>query len=203
MSVPTIAIPAELAAKFAANRARYGDLKMMADQPEGDAKSPESQDDQKPDEKPDDAAENDEKLGESGKKALQQERDARKALERQVASLSESKKVLDSLASVFGGEKKAEQVDLAKEIADLKANLEVSELARQHGITDEKDIDLIRLASPDARSALAARLKPAEHGTPKPEHRSDRSVGRGANGEGRATSVASGRDLYNERHGKK
>jgi len=147
----------------------------------------------------------DEPLGEGGKKALESERKARQALEAQVKELTPMKDTLARLTAALGGEKKGATpedaiADVTARFDKLQEDLEVERLARTHGITDEKDIVLLRSTSADARSDLAARLKPS---TNPPNPKPDGSAARGASGEGKATSVATGRDLYAERHGKK
>ena len=147
----------------------------------------------------------DELLGEGGKKALAAERKARQALEAQVKELAPMKDTLARLTAALGADHKgatpeAAIADITSRFDKLQDDLGVERLARLHGITDEKDIVLLRSTSADARSDLAARLKP---GTNPPNPKPDKSAARGASGEGKATSVATGRDLYAERHGKK
>lgn len=133
---------------------------------------------------------------------LAKERDARQALQKQVDELAPLK---DLAAAINGGKQKdddkgATPEDAIKAVNDLRDELAVERLARANGITDEKDIAILLGTKADARSDLAARLKPGTTtGTPKP----DPSAGRGSGGDGKATSVATGRALYEERHGKK
>jgi len=136
---------------------------------------------------------------------LAKERDARQALEAQVKELAPMKDTLARLAAAFGADSKGATpetaiADITSRFDKLQDDLGVERLARLHGITDEKDIVLLRSTSTDARSDLAARLKP---GTNPPNPKPDGSAARGAGGDGKATSVATGRDLFAERHGKK
>lgn len=118
----------------------------------------------------------DQPLGEPGIKALEAEREARKGLEQQLAQMREG------LASVFGvkpdGKATAEELvsTLSKQVGDLQHSALVDRLARQNGITDDDDIDLLRSAKDeDAMTRLATRLaakaEPDETkpGTPKPD----------------------------------
>lgn len=203
-STLTLNDPASIQALIDFHRTTFGGWQMVDD---GDgAKS-----DDKPDDKPEAGEsksktpdrDDDEPLGEGGKKALATERAARQALEAEVKKLTPMKETLERLTAALGGEKKGATpedaiADVTARFDKLQEDLDVERLARTHGITDEKDIALLRSTSADARSDLAARLKPSTT-TPKP----DRSAARGGAGDGKATSVATGRDLYAERHGKK
>ena len=200
--------PVELQARIDAHTARFAGLMMSAAPAEGEPGSQNSESVQMPNEgaKPDDG---DKPLGPNGEKALKAERQRAADLEKQVKELSGLKPLADALTAAFGGGKGAKPedavADLTAQFDQMKADLEVERLARQHNITDEKDIDLLRKTSPDARSDLAARLQPAKSSStgtgsnPKP----DPSAGRGAGEESKTTTVAAGRDLYAERHGKK
>ena len=80
----------------------------------------------------------------------------------------ENKTELDALKAQFAalgealtGKKSGQGADLTAAVANLTTRLEVSELARTHGITDADDIATLQ-AIPDAeaRTRLAARLAP-------------------------------------------
>ena len=117
----------------------------------------------------------DQPLGDGGKKALEAEREARKSLEQQLAQMREG------LASVFGvkpdGKATAEELvsTLSQQVESLQRSALVDRLARQNGITDDNDIDLLRSAKDeDAMTRLATRLAAqaaadAAPGTPKPD----------------------------------
>ena len=200
--MPTI--PSELAEIIATHKALFGGFTMTADQAADKLDSA----DPKADEKAADGAKpnEDKPLGPNGEKALQQERQARQELERQIRELAPLKAQMDAIAAVFGGEAKGAKPEdavaaLANEFGTLKSDLEVERLARTHGITDEKDIDLLRKTSADARSDLAARLKPTTIalGGPRP----DPSIGMGGGGsKANSSSVSAGRELFTERHQK-
>ena len=196
-------MPVDLADIIDTHRRLFGGLVMMADEPA-----------EKTEDKPAEKTEGDkpeEKLQEGGLKALQAERDARKALEAKVKELEGAKGVLDKLAEVFAkdGQKPDPNADLAAQVAELlkrdedaKAEKARDALARQvakaNDIIDVTDIELLaKQADEDAMKALAARLKgvPAARG-PKP----DPSQGKGGSGSANGGSVTAGRDLYHERH---
>lgn len=143
-------------------------------------------------------------LGDAGKKALNRERDARKAAEKK-ASAMEAKvtALIDGLKTGLGI--KADGSDdpadliggLRTELEGLKHSALVDAVARRHGITDETDLTFLRSAKDqDAMDALAKRLAPTkddDEGTkgkstgPRP----DPSQGRGSGGSGaRPSSVA-------------
>ncbi len=206
--MPQSIIPADLQTIIDTHRRLFGGWTMMADAPadaaaeakadpaKDAAKAPEAQ---KADSKPAD----DQPLGEGGKKALETEREARKALERQMNDLRQG------LASLAGGAdpKGATPEDAIAELIDqftsLKDDLEVERLARQHGITDERDITLLRKSSADARSDLAARLKPTGTTNPPGNPKPDPSVGKGGGDtKSNSSTVSAGRELFAERHKK-
>lgn len=152
-------------------------------------------------------------LGEAGKKALAQERDARKSAEKR-ASAMEAKvtALIDGLKTGLGVEAAGSDdpadliAGLRTEIDGLKHTTLVDTVARRHGITDETDLEFLRSAKDrDAMNALAKRLAPAadkdddsddaadkDKGKKKPASpRPDPSQGKGGGGSGaRPTSVA-------------
>lgn len=156
-----------LNATFVRNASRFGGWKMMAEpEPKPDPvidpkTSP------KPDPKPDD-----EPLGDGGKKALQAERDARKALETEMADLKKS------IAEAFGVKPASDKdadvlVAVQESLAEIKRESAVLRLANEHQITDKDDLELLAAThDPDAQGKLAARLaakKDDGPGTPKPD----------------------------------
>ena len=167
--------PAELLERINARRARIpAGLMMMAD--EAGATPAEDAPEVKPDE-------GDKPLGPGGEKALREEREARKALEKEVAALKGSTGVLDALRKALNpdGDKPDPDVDLAQQVAELrrerdeaKAEKERAALAQQIagdvGVADIRDVALIaKQSGEDAMRALAERLKGATPAVPKPD----------------------------------
>lgn len=162
------AMPPELAATIARHLEMFEGYSMMADAdqaPEAPTETgdqPEARGQSKPAEQ----------LGEPGLKALHEERDARKALERQFTQLREALSgALGDKADPKSGVD--EQINaLTDELAKLTNQTQIDKLARVHGITDDKDLELLSQTAPEAREALAVRLAPAkEADQPKPERR--------------------------------
>lgn len=115
----------------------------------------------------------------------------------------------DGLKSALGvDDKKIDVASLVKglsdEIGSLKHQNLVNAVARDHGITEAKDIAILASVTDQAvMTTLAERLKPSEDnskpgkpGTPQP----DPSAGRGGgSGSGAVTKgVSAGRDLWDE-----
>lgn len=117
----------------------------------------------------------DEPLGEPGKKALDAEREARKALEGQMSQMREA------FAAALGtkADKKTSVEDMVAQLQEQFTTLQrsnlVSTIARENSITDADDIATIAEASTEeGMRRIATRLAAAnEPGTPKP----DRSQG--------------------------
>lgn len=156
-----------LSETFARNSARFGGWKMMADDPKPDPVKDPKTDPEKDEPKPDD-----EPLGDGGKKALQAERDARKALENEMADLKKS------IAEAFGVKPSADKdsdvlATVQTELADMRHEAAVLRFANQHQITDADDLALLGgVKDADAMGKLAARLaakKDDGPGTPKPD----------------------------------
>lgn len=111
-------------------------------------------------------------LGAGGKQALKSERDARKALEKQVADLTAAQTAqMARLAEAFGltpqngGAPNADDVvsGLQDRIGALEHSTLVYQLVAQHGITDQADIDLLMgTQGGEAVGKLAARLAPKD-----------------------------------------
>ena len=109
-----------------------------------------------------------EPLGAASVKALQQEREARGELEKQLKAMQDQ---FAGLAEAFGvkaekGAKPDETVArLTQTVGDIQKSLQVERLARQNRITDEDDIaTLLAVSDEGARAKLAARLAPADPG---------------------------------------
>lgn len=176
MSTTHPTMPAALAEVIATHRALFGGFTMMADEQQQTDPSDSGADagEQKKDDAP---------LGEGGLKALQEERDARKELERQ---LNEFRRGMAELSGQKADSKTSVDDQLAalsNRIAELSSQTEVDALARRHGITDDKDLDLLRQTSGDARAVLAERLAPKPDEAekkPQPKRRPDPDPSQGA-----------------------
>lgn len=134
--------PADLAEVIALHKAMFGGWVMQADDPEapqgegepapdpaGGFKSPESRD--------------------SVLSDLATERSERKRLQKQIEQLQQA----------LGVDAKSKDVDLGAEIARLTTRLDVSDLARQHGVTDADDLaTLTAIADAEVRAKAAERL---------------------------------------------
>ena len=122
-------------------------------------------------------ADGDEPLGDGGKRALEAEREARRALEGQVTQMREA------FATALGTkpDKKASVEDMVSQLQEQFSTMQratlVSAIARENEITKADDIALIEdAATEEGMRRIAARLKAAAEsapGTPKP----DRSQG--------------------------
>lgn len=127
----------------------------------------------------DQAKSGDEPLGEGGKKALDAERDARKAAEGQLSTLrGEFDAFKAALTEAVGvkPEKGKEADPLAQvqqQLAQMQRENAVFRIAAEHAISDKDDLDLLRSATDEqAMSKLAGRLAAkadATPGTPKPD----------------------------------
>lgn len=101
-------------------------------------------------------------LGEPGLNALRQEREARERLEREVGPLRQQ---MEALSRVFGGESttgKPEDVvaTLQQQVAEMRHNTLVNDVARRHGITNDEDVAVLREVRDEAvMTRLAERLK--------------------------------------------
>ncbi|MGW0016930.1 hypothetical protein ACWDUD_01540 [Rhodococcus sp. NPDC003382] len=125
----------------------------------------------------------DEQLGEGGKKALDAERAARKAAEQEVAKYKAAAEK-DRLAKLDDQQRAEAERDAEKSRAEkLEAELAVERAARKHGITDDKDLELLAGVPADKVEALAKRLAAT--------NASANSAGRSGNGVGGSKSTAS------------
>lgn len=140
-------------------------------------------------EAPTEGAKPDEQLGDAGLRALQSERDARKALEAQVAQLRQG------LASLAGTDDKSgdplaalsARIDqMSSQLTAAEHSRKVGQVARENGITDPVDIQLLESATDEATlNLLVTRFKahstPGEQVQPGPL-RPDLTQGGGAQG---------------------
>ncbi|GAA1436333.1 hypothetical protein GCM10009616_35840 [Microlunatus lacustris] len=154
---------------------------------------------------PDDGKDDEKGLGEAGKKAIKSERDARKALEKElsdfkVAQADQAKKLAEALGIETKDAKSSDDVldTLKAEVDELRLERLVDKVARDSKVTDEDDIALIRAAgSEDAMRKLAGRLAPkgdaradkAGAGQQRRFPRPDPSQGQGGAETGRPTSI--------------
>lgn len=104
-------------------------------------------------------------LGESGIKALREERAARERLEQAM------KDQRSALLKAFGVETDKPGEDIVKtlqeQVAEMRHNTTVSDVARRHGITDDSDVELLRNARDEATMLrLAERLKTTPSAAP-------------------------------------
>lgn len=139
----TITTPAELAEVIDLHRQMFGGWAMQADEvPDatiedqqkdaGGFKSPESRDSVLAD--------------------LATERAERKRLAAQLQKLTEA----------LGADPKAKDFDAADAIAKISARLDVAELARKHGVTDDDDIEVLSsITDPAVRAKAAERFAAA------------------------------------------
>ena len=145
-----------LAETIERNRARFGGMRMMADDP-NPKPDPKKADEPKPDES---------KLGDAGQRAIQAEREARKKAEQDLASLrTEFDGFKTSLTEAFGVKPDKDKDDnetlatIQQQLADMRGESEVLRLANEHSITDKDDLELLSSAKDsEARSKLAVRL---------------------------------------------
>lgn len=159
-----------------------------------------------------------EALGDAGKRALDAmkaakkaataERDAaRAAADQAAADLGAIKDALAKALGLGNDDAKDDTSELVSSLQQRVAGMElensVSALAREHGITDETDLALLRsVTDPEARKTWAARLArsqaasgntPGKPGTPRP----DPSQGKG--GDGAAARPTSVRQVMEDR----
>lgn len=110
----------------------------------------------------------DEALGPAGLKALQEEREARKLLEKQVTEMSGTKATLDALKAALGPEAtKVNPEDAVKAVTSkveaLERQLLVERVAREHKISSADDIKMLGdLTTEEQIRTWAKRLAPEE-----------------------------------------
>lgn len=187
-----------LAETFDRNRALFGDARMMADG-DGDKAAEGAASDKSTDGDKGEKPTGDEPLGEGGKKAIEAEREARKAAEDQMKALKgEFDNFKGALTTALGikpeGDDKGTDALTAvqEQLAAIKHESAVLRLANEHKITDATDLELLATAKgADSMKKLAERLAPKEQDrdakSRKPQP--DRSQG-GGNGESGSKSVA-------------
>jgi hypothetical protein len=217
----TILTPAQtawLSATIDRNRLIFGDARMMAEDADADDGVGGGDDDKSDADKDADKGKGvdksgDEPLGEPGKKALDAERDARKAAEQQVTALKGEfdgfKTALTTALGIKGKEGDGAEDALTavqKELASIRHEAAVLRLANEHKITDAKDLEILKTATDeDSMKKLAERLAPSEENQrdaksrtrPKP----DRGQG-GSSSDGKKGALVglSGSDLYDRLH---
>ncbi len=134
----------------------------------------------------DDPATTDDQLGEGGKKALQAERDARKALEDQVKALTttqgSNQALMDGLREALGVKSgKTTEAELLttlqEQMADMQRATLVGQVARANKITDPDQLAKIEAAPNEASMKVIAELLADRNtaaaastpGTPRPD----------------------------------
>lgn len=148
----------------------------------------------------------DEPLGPPGKKALDSERERGDRLERELREFKaqqteQTKRIAEAFGVKTDGAKPEDlSAEALKEVGNLRRELLVERLARQHHIDDDGDLELLMAASDEAAARkLAARLgksaKDADEPKDEPKQRrwpkQDTSQGKGGSGgEGKPTSVS-------------
>lgn len=175
--------PASIRALLDFHREAFGGLTMEDGEPNDDGHGDDGS-----------GNEQDPPLGPNGEKALRAERDARKALERQLEQLTGG---LKQALGITGQDAKSNDdviATLQQKMDALELSNRVLQTANKHRITDEGDLALLRSVTDEtAMQALAARLAPTDDDakiqdgrkrTPPP----DPDQGRG--GGGKANSVA-------------
>lgn len=145
---------------------------------------------------PAEPADGDKPLGENGEKDLRAEREARQALEKQVAEFKAKEDAAESAKLSDIDRANKERDDAKAEAVAARSELAVAALARQHGITDEGDIAALAAVPDEAvRTSLAARLASNPAPIPKPEPVPKAGTGNPIPSGGTGT-VSAGRDLY-------
>lgn len=184
--------PATIQALIDHHRTGFGGWTMEGDEDPkntgGDSPNPDESKDEPKGDKPDDKP-----LGPNGEKALTAERDARKAIEAELAQFKAG------LAAALGVKDKDAKSSTDDVLATVQAQLAMMQrenlvlsVAGSHKITDEDDLGLLRdfKGDDEALRKLAARLKPADdsnggQGQKKRAPGPDLSQGKGGNGSGK------------------
>lgn len=185
--------PATIHALINFHRAAFGGWTMEGEgEQAGTGGDPPNSGDPKPGEPKGDPPD-DKPLGPNGEKALQSERDARKAIEAELAQLKAG------FASALGLKDKdaksgSEDIlaTLQQQMADLQHHNLVLSLANENEITDKDDLTLLRgfQGDEDAIRRLAARLKPTKadpepngkRRPPAPDHSQGKGDGKAPSG---------------------
>lgn len=121
-----------------------------------------------------------EPLGEAGKRALENERQARKQAETELSALrTDFEGFKTSLSEAFGvqpatggDDPNATLRQMQERLNEMERDGDVYRLAAEHNISDQEDLDILRSATDkETRSKLAERLaaKVTPSGTPKPD----------------------------------
>lgn len=203
--MPDSLMPAELREIIATHRALFGGFTMQTDASEAPAGGGDKGED-KAQQQPSDGFKS-----EHSKSAvladLATERDKRQALEAEVAKLAPLQKLVEALAPEAKSAEDSTQAALDA-ITQRLAAAEHRALVAEHGegLSDEDKAILSKISDPDVMGEVAARMRDAtsaeQPGTPRRNPKPDRSAGRGGDVKS-SGSVASGRDLYRERHSQK
>lgn len=191
-----------LDATFRRNANLYGGLRMMADD-DGDGDDADKGGDGKEPDKGAGSGAGDEPLGDAGKRALEAERNERKALKAELDTLKTGlAAALGTKADAGSDDDKTLLDQIQQQIHGMQREAAVLTIANTHKITDEADLALLRSATDeDAMKRLAERLAPGDESTddkPKPARRPkpDLTQGGGAGEGGADSGVGAGRDLF-------
>lgn len=122
-------------------------------------------------------------LGENGEKALQSERAARRAAEKQSAALQSQLDEINAASLSELERTQKERDDAATEAAAARSELLRAQVARKHGITDDEDVELF-LTGTDEETLTKQAARLAERLTS-----SQTSVGAYVPNEGHSPSV--------------
>ncbi|WP_330473820.1 hypothetical protein [Terrabacter sp. C0L_2] len=117
----------------------------------------------------------DEPLGQPGLKALQAERDRVTALENELKGFKPLKEQMDALRGIFGDKAADPGKDivttLQDQVAEMRHDTLVERVARSHGISDDKDVAVLRAIKDESlMQQLAERLKASNNTPPTPAH---------------------------------
>jgi hypothetical protein len=117
----------------------------------------------------------DEPLGQPGLKALQAERDRVTALENELKGFKPLKDQMDALRGIFGDKTADPGKDivttLQDQVAEMRHDTLVERVARSHGISDDKDVAVLRAIKDESlMQQLAERLKASNNTPPTPAH---------------------------------
>ena len=117
----------------------------------------------------------DEPLGQPGVKALQAERDRVTALENELKGFKPLKEQMDALRGIFGDKAADPGKDivttLQDQVAEMRHDTLVERVARSHGISDDKDVAVLRAIKDESlMQQLAERLKASNNTPPTPAY---------------------------------
>lgn len=191
--------PGGLAQLFAANRALFGDATMRTN-PDAD---PQPNPDPTPNPDPQSTSTtNDEKLGEPGLRALQAERDARAAAERELAAFREDKAARDREALTETERAKADALAASTRAAELETENARLRAIAKYGVPEDLQ-DMVAGKDQASLEASAKRLSDlatkAAGGKVTPDPITEQGGGDKSKDKS-GGSLQAGRDLYDQKH---